>query len=134
MCRLRILTPGTSNSALLSFVSPDLTFRGGEDMPEHNIETVALGRTGLMVSRLCFGTSGLGDMPDTYGYAVDEGRAKETIRAIFAGPVNFIDTSRNYGLGRSEERIGSIIRERGGLPAGVVLSPRPDRAPGTGRP
>ncbi len=102
-------------------------------MPGHNIETVALGRTGLMVSRLCFGTSGLGDMPDTYGYAVDEGRAKETIRAIFAGPVNFIDTSRNYGLGRSEERIGSIIRERGGVPDGFVLSTKLDRDPDTGR-
>ena len=102
-------------------------------MPEHNVEKVALGRTGLLVSRLCFGTSGLGDMPDTYGYAVDEGRAKETIRAIFAGPVNFIDTSRNYGLGRSEERIGSIIRERGGLPDGFVLSTKLDRDPETGR-
>ena len=102
-------------------------------MPEHNVETVALGRTGLLVSKICFGTSGLGDMPDTYGYAVDEGRAKETIRAIFAGPVSFIDTSRNYGLGRSEERIGSIIRERGGLPDGFVLSTKLDRDPETGR-
>jgi D-threo-aldose 1-dehydrogenase len=47
--------------------------------------------------------------------------------------VNFLDTSRNYGLGRSEERIGSVIRERGGLPAGFVLSTKLDRDPGTGR-
>ena len=46
-------------------------------MPEHEVETVALGRTSLAVSKLCFGTSGLGDMPDTYGYEVDEDRAKE---------------------------------------------------------
>jgi D-threo-aldose 1-dehydrogenase len=72
-------------------------------------------------------------MPDTYGYGVDEHRAKETIRAIFAGPVNFLDTSRNYGLGRSEERIGTVIRERGGLPAGFVLSTKLDRDPDTGR-
>ncbi len=102
-------------------------------MPEHEVETVALGRTSLAVPKLCFGTSGLGDMPDTYGYAVNEDRAKETIRAIFAGPVNFLDTSRNYGLGRSEERIGSVIRERGGLPAGFVLSTKLDRDPETGR-
>ena len=79
---------------------------------------VRLGRTGLMVTPVCFGTSGLGDMPDTYGYGVDAERAKATVRAIFDGPVNFLDTSRIYGMGRSEERIGAVIRERGGLPAG----------------
>ena len=102
-------------------------------MPEPGAKTVALGRTHLSVSKLCFGTSALGDMPDTYGYGVDEHQAKETIRTIFAGPVNFLDTSRNYGLGRSEERIGAVIRERGGLPAGFVLSTKLDRDPETGR-
>jgi D-threo-aldose 1-dehydrogenase len=102
-------------------------------MPDQKVETAVLGRTNLSVSKLCFGTSGLGDMPDTYGYGVGEDRAKETIRAIFAGPVNFLDTSRNYGLGRSEERIGSVIRERGGLPPEFVLSTKLDRDPETGR-
>ena len=81
-------------------------------------EKTRLGKTGLEIPRLCFGTSGLGDMPDTYGYGVDEERAKATIRAILDGPANFLDTSRNYGMGRSEERIGAVIRERGGLPDG----------------
>jgi D-threo-aldose 1-dehydrogenase len=36
-----------------------------------------------MVSAIGFGTSGLGSMPDTYGYAVDEERARATLRAIF---------------------------------------------------
>jgi D-threo-aldose 1-dehydrogenase len=90
-----------------------------------------LGRTGLTVTQLCFGASGLGDMPDTYGYGVDAERAKATVRAIFDGPVNFLDTSRIYGMGRSEERIGAVIRERGGLPAGFVLSSKLDRDPET---
>lgn len=90
-------------------------------------EKVKLGRTDLLVSRLCFGTSGLGDMPDTYGYGVDEVLAHATVRAILAGPVNFLDTSRNYGVGRSEQRIGDVIRELGGLPAGFVLSTKLDR-------
>lgn len=94
---------------------------------------VKLGRTELSVSRICFGASGLGDMPDTYGYAVDEARAAATIRAIFDSPVNFIDTSRVYGFGRSEERIGAVIRERGGLPEGFVLSTKLDRDPTTNR-
>jgi D-threo-aldose 1-dehydrogenase len=86
-----------------------------------------LGRTSLAVSRICFGTSSLGSMPDTYGYEVDAERARETVRAIFDSPVNFLDSSRIYGFGRSEERIGDVIRERGGLPEGVVLSTKLDR-------
>ncbi len=89
-----------------------------------------LGRTGLEVTAICFGTSGLGDMPDTYGYAVPERQAKETIEAIFDSPVNFLDTARIYGVGRSEERIGAVIRERG-LPAGAVISTKLDRDPQT---
>jgi D-threo-aldose 1-dehydrogenase len=96
-------------------------------MTEGSLNKVRLGRTDLMVASICFGTTGLGDMPDTYGYGVDESRARATIHAIFDGPVHFIDTSRIYGLGRSEERIGAAIRERGGLPEGFVVSTKLDR-------
>lgn len=91
------------------------------------LEKVRLGRTQLQVTPICFGTSGIGDMPDTYGYGVDEERARATVRAIFAGPANFIDTSRNYGMGRSEARMGQVIQELGGLPAGFVISSKLDR-------
>ena len=97
------------------------------------MEKRAIGNTGLAVTPLCFGTSALGDMPETYGYGVDEDRAAATLDAILAGPVNFLDTSRNYGFGRSEERIGRAIRDRGGLPSGFVLSTKLDRDMGTGR-
>jgi D-threo-aldose 1-dehydrogenase len=93
---------------------------------------IPLGRAGLQVSPICFGTSGLGDMPDTYGYSVGHERALATVRAIFDGPVNFLDTARIYGMGRSEERIGAVIRERGGLPPGFVISTKLDRDPETG--
>ncbi|HEY7748422.1 MAG TPA: aldo/keto reductase [Aestuariivirgaceae bacterium] len=96
-------------------------------MPVNPVEKIPIGRTGLKVSRICFGTSSLGNMPDTYGYSVDAERAKETVRAIFASPINFIDTSRNYGFGRSEERIGEVIKENGGLPNGFVISTKLDR-------
>lgn len=97
------------------------------------MERRRIGKTGLEVTPLCFGTSGLGDMPDTYGYSVDEERALATLDAIFDSPVNFLDTSRNYGMGRSEERIGRAIRDRGGLPEGFVLSTKLDRDMDTGR-
>lgn len=95
--------------------------------------TTTLGKTGLAVSKICIGTSGLGDMPDTYGYSVDEARARATLDAVFDGPVNFLDTSRNYGLGESERRIGQAIRARGGLPEGFVISTKLDRDTETGR-
>jgi D-threo-aldose 1-dehydrogenase len=90
-------------------------------------EKVPLGRSGLAVSRICFGLAPLGNMPDTYGYRVEPERARETVRAVFDSPVNFLDTSRNYGFGRSEERIGEVIRERGGIPQDFVISSKLDR-------
>ena len=102
-------------------------------MAEGVMDKARLGRTDLEVTSVCFGTSGLGDMPDTYGYGVDEARAKATLSAIFDGPVNFLDTSRIYGLGRSEERIGAAIRDRGGLPQDFVVSTKLDRDPETNR-
>ena len=85
-------------------------------------ERIALGNTRLSVSRLCFGISALGDIPDTYNYVVDEERELSTIRAIFKSPVNFLDTSRIYGHGRSEQRTGRVIQELGGLPDDFVIS------------
>ena len=102
-------------------------------MTKLGVESVKLGKTALSVSKVCFGASGLGDMPDTYGYGVDEARAKATVRAIFDSPVNFLDTARIYGFGRSEERIGAVIRERGGPPKDFVLSTKLDRDPNTNR-
>ncbi len=92
-----------------------------------------VGRTALTVPPLCFGTTSLGDMPNTYGYSVDEDRAKDTVYAIFDGPAKFLDSSRNYGAGRSEARIGEVIRERGGLPEGVIISTKLDRDMGNRR-
>ncbi|MEM7042263.1 MAG: aldo/keto reductase [Pseudomonadota bacterium] len=89
--------------------------------------TKKLGTSTVEVPALCFGTTTLGDMPNTYGYSVDGARAKATIEAIFDGPHKFLDSSRNYGAGRSEERVGKVIRERGGLPEGVVISTKLDR-------
>lgn len=87
----------------------------------------ATSRLPFTVSNICFGTSSLGNMPDTYGYEVSEQRARETVLSILEQPNAFIDTSRNYGMGRSEERLGAVIRELGGLPKSAVLSTKLDR-------
>lgn len=97
------------------------------------MQKTPIGSTGLEVTRIGFGTAPLAGMPDTYGHDVDEETARATVRAIFDSPVNLMDTSRNYGFGRAEDRIGAVIRERGGLPSGFVLSTKLDRDMDTGR-
>ena len=81
----------------------------------------------LEVTNICFGTSALGNMPETYGYLVEPKQAEETIEAIFNSPINFMDTSRNYGMGRSEQLIGNVIRRLGGKPENLVLATKIDR-------
>ncbi|WP_430881146.1 aldo/keto reductase [Granulosicoccus sp. 3-233] len=92
-----------------------------------------VGKSTLNIPALCFGTSGLGDMPATYGYSTPEERAFDTIRHILDSDFPFLDSSRNYGDGRSEERIGKVIAQLGGLPEGALLSTKLDRDMQTGK-
>jgi len=71
-------------------------------------------------------------MPETFTYGVTEEQALETIRALFTGPINFLDTAASYGDGESERRLGLVIREVGGLPPGFVLATKADRDLHTG--
>ena len=90
------------------------------------------GRTGLDVTPICIGTSPLASMPGLYGYTVDAERAETTIEAVLDGPFRFMDTSNNYGGGSAEERIGAVLRRRGGLPQGFILATKVDPDPQTG--
>ncbi|MEP3279134.1 MAG: aldo/keto reductase [Stappiaceae bacterium] len=89
--------------------------------------TLAGQTTNVQVPNICFGTAPLGSMPNTYGYAVSEEQAYQTVEAILTSDAPFLDTSRNYGDGRSEERIGAAIKRMGGLPEGAVISTKLDR-------
>src|SRR5438034_1030294 len=91
-----------------------------------------LGSTGLQVTPICIGSAPLGNMPETFAYEVPEERALATIRAFFAGPLNFLDTAASYGDGESERRIGIVLGELGGLPPGFVLATKADRDMQTG--
>ncbi len=90
-----------------------------------------LGNTGLSVTPLCVGTSPLGSSPGLYGYEVDTQQAIDTVCRAIEGPINFIDTSNNYGNGESERRIGQAIDRAGGLPADFVLATKVDPLPGS---
>lgn len=85
------------------------------------------GQTGIMVPPLCLGCAPLSSLPQAFNYDVPEERALETIRAAFAGPMNYLDTSNSYGGGESERRIGKVVRELGGVPAGAILQSKADR-------
>lgn len=91
-----------------------------------------LGKTGLQVTSLCLGGAPLGNMPETFAYDVPEERALATVRALLNSPINFIDTAASYGDGESERRIGIVLKERGGLPAGYILDSKADRDLHTG--
>lgn len=86
-----------------------------------------LGRTGLQVTELCVGTSAIGSMPGTYGYSVAEDQALDTLRLVFQGPIRFVDTSNEYGVdGSSERLIGTVLRELGGVPQGFLVATKVD--------
>ncbi len=95
-------------------------------------ELRTLGTTGLRVTPLSIGCAPLANMPEVFTYEVTEDQALETIRAIFTGPINFLDTAASYGDGESERRLGLVIRELGGLPPGFVLATKADRHGQTG--
>jgi D-threo-aldose 1-dehydrogenase len=96
------------------------------ELPRH-----ALGRTGLHVTALCAGGSVLGSMPSVFGYDLPADRAIATLREIFRGPVNFLDTASGYSDGESERRIGLALKEIGGVPDGFVIASKADRDPHT---
>jgi D-threo-aldose 1-dehydrogenase len=71
-------------------------------------------------------------MKADFAYVVPEDRALETVRAWLDSPINFIDTAAYYGDGTAERRIGTVLRERGGLPEGKLLETKADRNVETG--
>lgn len=95
-----------------------------------SIGRVELGRTGLRVSRVCIGTAAWGVASPVHGLTVSEDEAVSTVRAALESPVNFLDTSNNYGDGESERRIG-IALAQGKVPDDFIIQTKLDRDPVT---
>jgi len=69
-----------------------------------------LGRTGLEVTQLGYGSMGIRG-PRTWGVrVVSDEAADEFLNAVLDAGINFIDTSPDYGI--SEQRIGQSISSR----------------------
>ena len=63
-----------------------------------------LGKTGVKVSSLCFGTM-------SFGGDADEAESGAMFRACREAGVNFFDCANLYGGGRSEEILGRLIKD-----------------------
>jgi aryl-alcohol dehydrogenase-like predicted oxidoreductase len=100
------------------------------------MERTTLGRSGLEVSRVCFGTWQFGG---DWG-AIDRGEAKAAVRRALDLGITFFDTAQAYGFGRSEsllaEALGDdihrddiVVATKGGLrevPDGIERDSRPE--------
>jgi aryl-alcohol dehydrogenase-like predicted oxidoreductase len=75
---------------------------------ETETPTITLGRSGLEVSRIAFGTWQRGGDWGSF----DEREASEAIRHAHDVGINFFDTAQAYGYGESERLLGSALRDR----------------------
>jgi 1-deoxyxylulose-5-phosphate synthase len=69
---------------------------------------VNLGRTGLVVSRVCLGMMSFGDDSER-PWVLDEGAAEPIVKAAVDGGVTFFDTADTYSGGASEVATGRLV-------------------------
>lgn len=83
-------------------------------------EQIQIGKTDLFVNPIGLGTNAVGGhnlFPN-----LDEGAGRELVRTGLANGINFLDTAYVYGLGRSEELIGEVVKEYGNRSELVIAS------------
>src|SRR5438552_1344560 len=66
------------------------------------------GKTGIEVTPLGCGGATLGDLWEV----TPEAQAEATIEAAYEGGIHFFDTAPWYGLGKSEHRMGRVLRTK----------------------
>ena len=67
------------------------------------MKTKLLGRTGVSVSELCFGTM-------SFGGDADEATSAAMYKRVRDAGINFFDTANEYSKGKSEEILGKLIK------------------------
>ena len=72
------------------------------------METVSFGRTGLKVSRLCFGTMGVGSS-QWKPWVLDGADAKPLLKHCLDLGITFFDMADWYSIGESERIVGSTL-------------------------
>src|SRR4030088_2938206 len=99
------------------------------------MEYAMLGNTGLLVSRLCFGTMTFGD---GRGYfkaigAVGQAGADEMVKTSIDGGINFFDTADAYTEGESEKILGQSLKNLNIARKDVVIATKVYGRVGMGR-
>ena len=75
------------------------------------MRTTRLGRTGLEVSRICFGCMSFGKVTEERPWVLGLEDARPMFRHAWDAGINFFDTANVYAQGTSEEITGQVIKE-----------------------
>jgi aryl-alcohol dehydrogenase-like predicted oxidoreductase len=94
-----------------------------------------LGNTGLLISKLCFGTMTFGDGRGLFKAisAVGQAGADELVKTSIDGGINFFDTADNYTEGQSEEILGQSLKNLNIARKDVVIATKVYSRIGPGR-
>jgi aryl-alcohol dehydrogenase-like predicted oxidoreductase len=99
------------------------------------VEYATLGNTGLLVSKLCFGTMTFGDGRGLFKAlsGVDQTGADELVKMALDGGINFFDTADNYTEGASEKILGQSLKNLNVARQQVVIATKVYSRVGPGR-
>src|SRR5271156_7019324 len=99
------------------------------------MEFTSLGNTGLLVSRLCFGTMTFGDGRGIFKAIGAQGQpeADVLVKKSMDGGINFFDTADVYTEGESEKILGQSLKNLNIARQDVVLATKAYGRVGPGR-
>ena len=99
------------------------------------MEYATLGNTGLLVSKLCFGTMTFGDGRGLFKAigAVGQAGADELVKTSIDGGINFFDTADIYTEGESEKILGQSLKNLNIARKDVVIATKVYGRVGPGR-
>src|ERR1700730_17632941 len=102
---------------------------------ENVMEYTTLGNTGLLVSKLCFGTMTFGDGRGLFKGISIVGQAggDELVKTSIVDVVNFFDTADNYTEGESEKILGQSLKNLNIARKDVVIATKVYSRVGPGR-
>jgi aryl-alcohol dehydrogenase-like predicted oxidoreductase len=75
------------------------------------VKTTRLGKTGLEVSRICFGCMSFGKQTDERPWVLGLEEARPLYKRAWDAGINFFDTANVYAQGTSEEITGVLLKE-----------------------
>jgi aryl-alcohol dehydrogenase-like predicted oxidoreductase len=99
------------------------------------MQYATLGNTGLLVSKLCFGTMTFGDGRGLFKAisTVDQTGADVLVKTAIDGGINFFDTADNYTEGESEKILGQSLKNLNIARKDVVIATKVYSRVGPGR-